>query len=208
MVAATGSRAGTVNHRWQLHSDSRVMPSTSASLQRGLVHDQQSAFWASSVILSGKNQVVLADALPEMMAMCRFQRHRQVTSMEKADRRSCAVEFWPLRFFLSRSDDSEKVQTLSDGKGFVDLESSVFFQGHVHALKSLFQAHLQAGKVVTIFQVTGFRQRKSVQSNGKSRWQGWCNRLLRECLFPRNSAARERAAMRSRRIPIELPDAD
>jgi hypothetical protein len=99
-----------------LRSDSRVTPSISESLQRGLVHDQQSAFWASSVILSGKNQVLFADALPEMMAMCRFRRHRQVTSMEMADRRSCAVELWPLRFFPSHSDDLEPVQTLADGK--------------------------------------------------------------------------------------------
>jgi len=185
-----------------------VLPSTSASLQRGLVHDQQSAFWASSVILSGKNQVVLADALPEMMAMCRFLRHRQVTNMERVTRRSCAVEFWPLRFFPIHSDDSEKVQTLADSKGFVDIESSWFFQSHVHALKSVFQAHLQARDLVTIFQMSGFRQRKSIQSSGESRWQGWCNRLLREYLFPWKSAARERGEMTTMRIPIELPEAD
>jgi hypothetical protein len=84
----------------------------------------------------------------------------------------------------------------------------LFFQGHVHALKSLFQAHLQARSVVTIFQVSGFRQRKSIQSNAKSRWQGWCNRLLREDLFQCNSVARERGAMATMRIPIELPQAD
>lgn len=110
--------------------------------------------------------------------------------------------------FSIHSDDSEKVQTLADSKGFVDIESSWFFQSHVHALKSVFQAHLQARDLVTIFQMSGFRQRKSIQSNGESRWQGWCNRLLREYLFPWKSAARERGEMTTMRIPIELPEAD